>query len=95
MRNHRFSIRVSGSIESLAQLMVAVSTALSGSWIEQTDSDRGLHFVLSSSPLSVSGRADLAPGAIDLELTGIDDAAAIVSELDARLHRHVMAGVAS
>ena len=39
MPNHRFSIRVSGSIESLAQLMIAVSTALSGSWIEQRDSD--------------------------------------------------------
>jgi hypothetical protein len=82
---HRCRLRVDGTIDSLARMMVAVSVALSGTWVQREDRERGAHYALDGSPLDVIARADLAPSAIELELVGFGDAAPVIAELARRL----------
>jgi hypothetical protein len=88
----RYLIRVDGSIESLARLMVAVGVALSGSWAERSDQARGAHYVLEGSPHDLIARVDLAPSAIELDLLGFGAAAAVVAELAQRLRSQLAPG---
>jgi len=88
----RYLIRIDGSIEPLARLLVAVGVALSGSWVERSDDARGAHYVLEGSPHDLTARADLAPSAIELDLVGFGAGAPVVAELAQRLRSQLAAG---